>query len=85
MATRMHQAFDQAWGREEVRLMTEGEKAIARACLEQTLLALGEAREILRWWGMLGEDVRDQYTEFQELAQKLRVNLGKADEIRPVG
>jgi len=84
MATRAHQAFDQAWGREEVRLMTEGERAIARACLEQTLLALGEAREIRVWWESLGPMTRNKYREFQELCQALRRNLDTVVRVRDI-
>ena len=55
--------------------MTESEKAIVRACLEQTLLALGEALEILDWWGTLSDSLRIRYGEFQEECQALRKNL----------
>ena len=55
--------------------MTESEKAIVRACLEQTLLALGEAREILAWWETLSASMRIRYREFQEMCQALRRNL----------
>ena len=55
--------------------MTESEKAIVRACLEQTLLALGEAREIRAWWESLGPVTKDKYREFQEMCQALRKNL----------
>ena len=55
--------------------MTESEKAIVRACLEQTLLALGEAREIRAWWESLGPVTKDKYREFQEMCQALRQNL----------
>ena len=59
--------------------MTESEKAIVRACLEQTLLALGEAREILDWWGTLSDSLRIRYREFQEECQALRKNLNDRD------
>ena len=57
--------------------MTESEKAIVRACLEQTLLALGEAREIPAWWLPLGPVTKDKYREFQEMCQALRKNLNE--------
>ena len=55
--------------------MTESEKAIVRACLEQTLLALGEAREILAWWETLGPAMQVKYRDFQDLCQALRRDL----------
>ena len=55
--------------------MTDSERAIARACLEQTLLALGEARQILAWWETLGPVMRIRFRESQELCQALRKNL----------
>ena len=55
--------------------MTESERAIVRACLEQTLLALGEAREVLDWWRTLSDTMRIRYRECQEMCQALRSNL----------
>jgi len=65
--------------------MTESEKAIVRACLEQTLLALGEARQILAWWESLGPMTRNKYREFQELSQALRRNLDAVVEVGRIG
>ena len=45
--------------------MTESDKAILRACLEQTALALMEARQIYAFWDSLGCDVRMRWVDFQ--------------------
>jgi hypothetical protein len=45
--------------------MSEVEKAIVRACLEQVELALHEARDVPSFWEKLGSDVRMRWCDFQ--------------------
>lgn len=59
--------------------MTEQEKAIVRACLDQTALALCEAREVLTFWGSLGADVRMRYSDFQADVHAMMVSLREVD------
>jgi len=51
------------------------ERASVRACLDQSTIALAEARRVTGWWHALGPDVRRQYQEFEELAARLWRNL----------
>jgi hypothetical protein len=55
--------------------MSEQEKAIARACLEQTALALSEARELRGFWDSLGSDVRMRWCDFQADVHAIQVSL----------
>ena len=55
--------------------MTESEKAIVRACLEQTALALMEAREIHAFWDSLGSDVKMRWADFQADVHAIEVSL----------
>jgi hypothetical protein len=55
--------------------MTEGDRAIVRACLDQTELALSEARQVLPWWETLGSEVKRQYQEFESLSRRLQRSL----------
>jgi len=55
--------------------MTDMERASVRACLDQSTIALAEARRVTGWWHALGPDVRRQYQEFEELAARLWRNL----------
>lgn len=52
------------------------EKGTLRACLDQTTLALAEARSIAGWWRTLGPDVRRRYRESEELIERLRLDAG---------
>ena len=62
--------------------MTESERAIVRACLDQTVLALEEAGGVQPWWGTLSMDNRDKFREFLALIKGLRMNLDIVKEIR---
>jgi hypothetical protein len=55
--------------------MSEQEKAIARACLEQTALALSEVRELRGFWDSLGSDVKMRWCDFQADVHAIRVSL----------
>ena len=55
--------------------MIESERASVRACLDQTTVALAEARMITGWWHTLGPDVRRQYQEFEALVLRLSWDL----------
>ena len=65
--------------------MTEVEKASVRACLDQTTIALAEARMITGWWHTLGPDVRRQYQEFEALGARLHRNLEEVRKMGPAG
>ena len=65
--------------------MTESERAIARACLDQAKEALIEVGEIQAWWGTLSMGNRDQCREFIALLTVLRRNLDMVVEIRHIG
>ena len=81
---RVRQAFAKNLGL-EVDVITEADRAIVRACLDQSELALSEAREVLRWWETLGSGVKRQYQEFESLAKMLRRNLDTVVEVRHIG
>jgi hypothetical protein len=53
-------------------VLTEQEKAIVRACLDQVLIALSEAVEVRAWIETMGPDVRRQCQEFVCLVGRLR-------------
>jgi hypothetical protein len=55
--------------------MSEQEKAIVRACLEQALLGLTEAREVRTWWTLLSEANRQAWKEFTAGVESYRVQL----------
>jgi len=65
--------------------MIESERASVRACLDQTTIALAEARMITGWWCALGPDVRRQYQEFEELAGRLHRSLEEVRKMGPAG
>ena len=47
-----------------VKRMSEAEKAIVRACLDQVVLGMMEAREVLSWWMTLDEKARQEFKVF---------------------
>jgi hypothetical protein len=49
--------------------MSEQERAIVRACLEQVLLGVTEAREVRSWWTLLSEANRQAWKEFTVLVE----------------
>ena len=55
--------------------MIESERASVRACLDQTTIALAEARMITGWWHTLGPNVRCQYQEFEAMVLWLSWDL----------
>ena len=55
--------------------MSEGDRAIVRACLEQVELALSEAREVRSWWVLLSEGNRQEVKDFVAFVQAARVQL----------
>jgi hypothetical protein len=55
--------------------MNDQERAIARACLEQTQLALYEARELAEFWNSLGSDVRMRWCDFQADVHAILLSL----------
>ena len=57
--------------------MSEQEKAIVRACLDQTELALHEARECREFWDSLGSDIKMRWCEFQCDVHAVLVSLRK--------
>ena len=65
--------------------MTESERAIARACLDQAKEALIEVGEIQAWWGRLSMGNRDQCRGFIALLVVLRRNLDIVVEVGRIG
>lgn len=65
--------------------MIEAERASVRACLDQTTIALAEARMITGWWHTLGSDVRRQYQEFEALNCRLHLDLEEVRRMGPAG
>jgi hypothetical protein len=57
--------------------MTEQEKAIVRACLDQAGLALAEAREVRAFWDSLGADMKLRWADFQADVHAIEVSLRK--------
>jgi hypothetical protein len=49
--------------------MSEADRAIVRACLEQVLVGMVEARGVLTWWSQLGEKNRAEWKDFWALAE----------------
>jgi hypothetical protein len=44
--------------------MSEQERAIVRACLDQVLLGMSEARDVASWWTSVSESNRQAWKEF---------------------
>ena len=64
--------------------MSEQEKSIVRACLDQVLLGLDEAREVYTWWTLVSEANRQAWKEFVVFAESARAGLSESTEvIRP--
>jgi len=55
--------------------MSEVDKAIVRACLEQIELGMTEAREVMTWWQWLSEDHRTEWKDFAALVSACRKSL----------
>jgi hypothetical protein len=55
--------------------MSEADKAIVRACLEQIDLVLEEAREVRTWWSTLSEDNRQEWKDFAASVSSYRLAL----------
>lgn len=55
--------------------MSESDKAIVRACLEQIELVLEEAREVRTWWSILSEDNRQEWKDFASSVASYRLAL----------
>jgi hypothetical protein len=55
--------------------MNESEKAIVRSCLDQTALALCEAREVRAFWETLGSDVRMRWCDFQADVHAIKASV----------
>jgi hypothetical protein len=49
--------------------MSEQERAIVRACLEQVLVGMVEARGVRSWWTLLSEANRQAWKEFTVLVE----------------
>jgi hypothetical protein len=62
--------------------MTEKEKAIVRACMAQTELALCEARGVGPFWNSLGSDLRMRWSDFQCDVHAILIGL-REPVIRP--
>ena len=44
--------------------MSQKEKAIVRACLDQVVIGMTEAREVRSWWTLLSEENRQEWKDF---------------------
>jgi ribonuclease I len=71
--SRMAEAFSQSWGREFG--MTEQERCIVRACLDEVSIGLTEAIEVRAWLEKLGPELRRQVVELNYLVTRLRRDL----------
>ena len=49
---------------QEASRMSEEEKAIVRACLDQVVIGMTEAREVRSWWTLLSEENRQEWKDF---------------------
>ena len=63
--------------------MSEQEKAIVRACLDQTELALTEARDVRTWWTLLSDLNKVNIKEMLAFVAAARAVLGKDDLLMP--
>lgn len=57
--------------------MNEGDKAVVRACLDQVLLAMVEAREVRAWWDRVSEEHRREWKDFAALVIAYRGDLSE--------
>jgi hypothetical protein len=55
--------------------MSEAEKAIVRACLEQVVLGLTESREVWTWWALLSQANREAFNDFVAAVAGYRAQL----------
>lgn len=55
--------------------MNEADKAIVRACLDQVVLGMTEAREVLTWWELLSEERRQEFKDFAASVTAYRRDL----------
>jgi hypothetical protein len=44
--------------------MSESDRAVVRACLDQVMIGLVEAREVRTWWTLLSEKNRQAWKDF---------------------
>jgi hypothetical protein len=58
--------------------MDESEKAAVRACLDQVIVGLAEAREVKSWWETLGFGVQWEYRNAESRVAVLR----RADNLK---
>jgi len=63
--------------------MSEQEKAIVRACLEQTELGLTEAREVRTWWALISEMNRRSIKEMLAFVVAARAILKEDGYLAP--
>ena len=59
------------------RLMSESDKAVVRACLEQVELGMCEAREVMSWWTLLSPANRQAWKDFAASVSAFRLALVK--------
>jgi len=57
--------------------MSEQEKAIVRACLDQIGIGMAEAREIPTWWILLSEQHRQEWKDFGASVSAYRRSLAE--------
>jgi hypothetical protein len=55
--------------------MSEADKAIVRACLDQVELGMCEAREVRTWWMLLSEANRQEWNDFGASVSAFRLAL----------
>lgn len=55
--------------------MSEQEKAIVRACLDQVVIGMTEAREVRVWWALLSERNRQEWKDFAASVSAYRRGL----------
>jgi len=55
--------------------MSESDKALVRACLEQVELGMTEARQVRTWWTLLSEQHRQEWKDFGASVSAFRLAL----------
>lgn len=64
--------------------MNESDRAIVRACLQQIVMGMNEARQVRTWWTVLSEEHRQEWKDFTESVFYLRRCLDERVEIRHI-
>jgi hypothetical protein len=55
--------------------MNESDRAVVRACLDQIVIGMTEAREVRSWWTLLSEKNRQEWKDFAASVSAYRKDL----------